>query len=269
MSFNIAFPSNVLAPYIKQYWAVDANASMTHPYIHRIIPTGLIEFTFYFGQKPKVSDEKMAINDNSIIQSHHKNYYDLIIEEDLNIFSIVFNTDGLKRFFRIPLNEFTGQNVSLRNLDPIIEKELYKLLDDERDFDKRIHIIEAFFYKRLANDHTEDYSRFNHTVQLIRNKFGNVDIDHLAYEACLSRKQFERKFIENIGVSPKQYLRIIRFQYALYLKGKVNDMSLSQLAYEAGYFDQSHFINEFKQYTGITPKKYFDLNETYSDYFDI
>jgi AraC-like DNA-binding protein len=85
--------------------------------------------------------------------------------------------------------------------------------------------------------------------------------------ACISRKQFERVFAAKIGATPKQYLKVVRLQQALQLKSIDRNRNLTQLAYDCGYYDQSHFINEFKQQTGYTPKQYFDNNESYSDFF--
>jgi AraC-like DNA-binding protein len=104
---------------------------------------------------------------------------------------------------------------------------------------------------------------------MIRVNQGMVEIEELSSLACLSRKQFERIFLEYIGISPKQYLKIIRFQSSIFLKSKNEDISLTELAYESGYYDQSHFINEYRKMTGITPKQFFlDCQTIHSDFFE-
>lgn len=107
----------------------------------------------------------------------------------------------------------------------------------------------------------------SHSLELIKKAKGMVDIDFLSQQACLSRKQFERLFSEHIGISPKQYLRIIRFQSALHNNSQSNHWSMTQLALESGYYDQSHFINDFKALTGLTPKKFFADCDSVSDFF--
>ena len=85
---------------------------------------------------------------------------------------------------------------------------------------------------------------------------GSVNISAMAREHALSTRQFERKFKEVAGLSPKLYSRIIRFQAAT--KHKLNGRcDLTEVAYACGYYDQSHFINDFREFSGYTPKEFF------------
>lgn len=82
----------------------------------------------------------------------------------------------------------------------------------------------------------------------------------MAHEVCLGIKQFERTFSKYVGVNPKKFASIIRFQNVLQIKSK-NNKSMTQLAYNNGYYDQSHFIHDFKSLTGLTPKAFFDIRK--------
>lgn len=72
-----------------------------------------------------------------------------------------------------------------------------------------------------------------------------------------------------IGITPKKYLKTIRLQYSLYLRSRDKMLNVTNLALESGYYDQAHFINEFKALTGFTPKQYFDNNAVYSDFYEL
>lgn len=87
--------------------------------------------------------------------------------------------------------------------------------------------------------------------------------------SCLSKKQFERLFNSFVGVNPKEYTRIVRFQKALaYLQHlPIDGMNLAQIAYASAYADQSHFIREFKRFCGYTPKGLLQRATPYSDLF--
>lgn len=104
-------------------------------------------------------------------------------------------------------------------------------------------------------------------IRKINERKGEVRISDLSEAAHLSYKQFKRVFTEYIGVNPKDFLRIVRFQHALFVLQSSPDMNFSQLAYECGYYDQPHLINEFKIFTGYTPKEYQAICTPYSDYF--
>jgi transcriptional regulator GlxA family with amidase domain len=82
---------------------------------------------------------------------------------------------------------------------------------------------------------------------------GNVPIEKVASLACLSLRQFERVSRERLGVSPKFFARLSRFSNAYRLRERQPQMSWTSIAHESGYFDQMHFIRDFKTFSGITP----------------
>ena len=96
---------------------------------------------------------------------------------------------------------------------------------------------------------------------------GIQNIDRLAQTACLEYKQFKRIFADYVGANPKDYLRVIRFQKALHTLQIQPNISFTQLSYECGYYDQAHFIKEFKQFSGYTPTEYMTVCNPYSDFF--
>lgn len=100
--------------------------------------------------------------------------------------------------------------------------------------------------------------------------FGNVRISELAAANCLSEKQFQRIFLEDVGLLPKQFMRIVRLQYAFYQVQHGQASTLTDLAFCCGYYDQAHFINDCKMLTGYSPKHCFeDKNQVFSDYFGV
>ena len=96
-----------------------------------------------------------------------------------------------------------------------------------------------------------------------------ISVTELASVACLSKKQFERLFNEMVGANPKEYARVVRFQKSLKLLQRYSeDTNQAQLAYQCGYADQSHFIREFKQFSGYTPLSLLNVCKPYSDLFN-
>ena len=92
----------------------------------------------------------------------------------------------------------------------------------------------------------------------------------IIFELLLSKKQFEREFYLHVGMNPKEYSRIVRLQKALaLLHQKRNDINHAQIAYASGYADQSHYIREFKRFSGYTPHSLLKITEPYSDLFTI
>jgi AraC-like DNA-binding protein len=266
--FNLAKPSFLLTPYIKHYWSIENTGKPDDQYVQRIIPSGMIEMIFYIYSRPRILDGSKDFSENVILSGHQKDFYDLQCNGNITVFSVVFRPEGLMKFFNIPLNELYNKNIPLKFINNRFEQSIYTRIQDSSSFNERIGIIENYLADLLCeNINNFEFKRINHAVNLIMQSQGKVSIDLLASEVCLSRKQFERKFAEYIGASPKQYLKTIRLQLSLFLKARNRTLSLTGLAFDCGYYDQSHFINEFKFQTGLTPKQYFDNNESYSDFF--
>lgn len=95
-----------------------------------------------------------------------------------------------------------------------------------------------------------------HVVNEIINKNGVVNVKELSDQCFLCHRQFERKFKEQVGFSAKTFSKLIRFNAVLENSEKQRT-SLTQMAYDFGYYDQSHFTQDFKQFSGYTPRQYF------------
>ena len=269
MSVHFATPSNILAPYIKRYWAIENRLDKGEKCVQRIIPTGLTELLLYFTPRPKVLNSNRYLSHNVALYGHHNNFYDIELSGELSVFSIVFEPQGLMQFFKFPLHEICNQNVPLQYINGQAGRDLEEKMAEANTFQQRVNIAEIYFYNLLKNNYMDfEFRRINHVVELIKKTHGTINVSLLASKACLSRKQFERIFSQQIGISPKQYMKIIRFQYAIFQKQQNNDLSMTELIYESGYFDQPHFINDFKSFCGLTPKQYFTENEACSDFFE-
>ena len=133
------------------------------------------------------------------------------------------------------------------------------------DNPSRVEILSGFLQKLLDKDYREEPFIFSSINRIIQSR-GLVNVTDLASEYFISKRQFERKFKEFAGFSPKTFSRINRFQATLkeYGSGK----SLTDIAYDCGYYDQSHFINDFKEFSGYSPKAYFSGKAEGSEYLE-
>jgi AraC-like DNA-binding protein len=269
MPFRTAFSSPALAPFIKKYWALDNCLPAGEKHIQRIVPSGLPELIFYFGNRPQTTGSEKSISENACISGQQKGFYDLEVSDKLSLFSILFQPHGAALFFNIPINELFGQNVPLKFILNSEASVLESKLSTAKTFQERVSLAEKFLLARLAKNYKHyEFKRINHCLTEINRSKGLVSPERLSALACLSRKQFERNFSEFVGISPKQFLKTVRFQNALHTKFKQKSVNLTQLAFDCGYYDQSHMINDFKSLSGFTPGEYFTSCEPYSDYFE-
>jgi AraC-like DNA-binding protein len=146
--------------------------------------------------------------------------------------------------------------------------ELETKLSEAPTFLSKKEITEQFLLMQLKHSvKAYQFQRIKRSIDIINFRKGLVNIDFLASEACLSRKQYERNFSEYIGTSPRQFLKIVRFQHAIHKKSQDIKSSITDLTYTCGYFDQAHMTNDFNTLSGMTPRQYFMDCEPYSDYF--
>ena len=225
MKYNISKPSGFLSQYVKHYWSLENCFPSGNEHIQRVVPSGLFELVCYLDDKPETKDKQKAISDNILITGQLKNYHDLIITGNLTLFAIYFLPHGLSMFLDLPIKELFNQSVPLK----FIIKDTVNKLEDElssvETFNEKIAIAENFLTLQIRkNEKKYKNDRIRHTINRVNQSKAIIEISDLVSESHLSRKQFERNFHDFIGTSPKQFLKIVRFQNAIYEKSKNIDL---------------------------------------------
>ncbi|WP_158559277.1 helix-turn-helix transcriptional regulator [Deminuibacter soli] len=163
-------------------------------------------------------------------------------------------------FLRESMDGFNDQVSDLTGLLHSSTQTLYQQLMEANDLQLRIHLIEQFLFSRMANAEKRfdqitlvgDITRY----MAANNYFDNVD--QVAEKSGFSSRYLQKLFLQYTGLTPKSFLKLNRFRQSLDLLDNKKE-SLTSIAYNCGYFDQSHFTKEFKLFTGTTPTEY--LNE--------
>jgi AraC-like DNA-binding protein len=269
MNYNIAKPGPFLSQYVKQYWTMEHCHLSSTEHTQRIVPCGLFEVIFYLSGNASSSNGDTQMNETIMVSGQQKGYYDIRISGSLSLFAIYFHPHGLSLLLDLPLTELYNQSIPLKLL---LKDKISNLEDDlfeNQSFEQRIAIAEKFLIAHFQRTEQKyQYENIKHAVNIINRHQGMIEVDELASHSCLSRKQFERVFSAIIGTTPKQFLKIVRFQNAIYQKSKQPDISLTQIALNCGYYDQAHMINDFKSLSGFTPKQFFSDCQPFSDYFE-
>jgi AraC-like DNA-binding protein len=167
-----------------------------------------------------------------------------------------FKAGGGYPFFGMPVSELTDQMVDLEQLWGAQCAELQDALGDASEPLGCLAATERALYERLHGPKLYEPSSaagVRKAVRLIEHSMIVPEVDALARELGVSARQLRRAFAEVVGLSPKQYLRVVRFQRARRLSLREESLSWSQIASAVGYFDQAHMINEFRVLCGQTP----------------
>jgi len=162
-----------------------------------------------------------------------------------------FKPGALYRLLGIPMNLVI--NTALNGAD-YFGSEIGNLLDRLQVAAGYPQMIDHVTKFLLAKVHRmKQLDSFDHAMQYLVRMSGNISMDKIAALSCLSSRQFERKSYERIGLPPKLYARIARFSKAYRIRELDPNLSWTEIAHTSGYFDQMHFIRDFKVFAGITP----------------
>lgn len=256
-------PQPLISPYVLYYWVLETDGYM--PIHERTCPFGNVQLIFH-REKSIFSSTHNEMQPLSFVSGMNNCYNDLSGVGKVKMLSVAFRPEGARAFLNIPLNLFHNGNISVNDLEDKPLKDLGNVLCTEPDDMKSIQLLEEFFLKRLVSFDHYNHRRIAPAIRAL-NDMVNLNIADLPSMACLSHKQFNRIFTEYVGSTPKEFQRIIRFQRALFILQNNPAMSLTQLAYDAGYYDQPHLIKDFKQFSGYTPGEFLSLCAPHSDYF--
>lgn len=172
--------------------------------------------------------------------------------KDYLMIKVAFLPTGLYRLLKIPMQKTVNQGL---NAIDFLSEEMEKVntaLVQTTSYDEMIHIVSRFFDKKLEQGVLSEEPIDQVAVDML-NPLSTRTIPEWASLACLSLRQFERSFAIRVGLSPKMYLRVVRFEYAMKIKKSNPEKSWTDIALECGYDDSSHLLREFRQFAAFAP----------------
>ncbi len=255
-------PHPELESLINLYWSLKVPKQENYCK-QRIIPDGCIEMAFVLGDDIKryTSDDDYILQPRAMVIGQFLDSFYIEPVGNVNTFAVSFFPLGFSNLINKSMDDLVNKETALDQLfDNKIVKELESNIIHADSTQERIEIIEAFLFDRLKESKVVDQI-IRTTVDIIYQREGNVKIVNILGDEKSKRKNLERQFKRNIGLSPKKLVKVIRLQAALSLLLDEEPHSLTKIAYSSDYYDQSHFIKDFKEFTGITPKEFLDSKE--------
>lgn len=250
MKFEKHFPTEKLKPYIK-YFIVSENEMESE---YKVFPSsGLVMGFQYKGELATLNNIKEIKLKSSGITGISDSYK--IFKNSANIGTILvyFSETGFTHFTSHPSHELFNLSLSLDN---IFEKNKVEEVEDKLSIAKndkqRISAVEQFLLSQLKEIETDKL--IYEAVKLIYLSKGTIRINELNEKLFISKSPFEKRFRKVVGSTAKKFASIVRFNTIL---DNLNQpKSLTEICYENNFFDQAHFIKDFRQFTGTTPENY-------------
>ena len=250
MKFDKHFPTDRLKPYIKYFLVSESDLETEY----NVFPTsGLVIGFQYRGQLTYLKNNNANNLKTAGITGLSDSYKTFRNSADIGTILVYFTEIGFTHFASHPANELFNLSLSLdavfdkNRVDEVEEKLAYATSDLQR-----IKIVEQFLVSQLNDLQTDKL--IIEAVRLIYQSGGTIRIKELNEKLFISQSPFEKRFRKVVGTSPKKFASIIRFNTVLNSFEKTK--SLTEICYENNFFDQSHFIKDFKQFTGDTPENF-------------
>lgn len=259
MNYNTFQPHSDLSSVVKCYWTLEVPADNSASR-QRIIPDGCIEMIFILGEDVKryTTGDEFIIQPRAMVLGQITEPFFVQPVGSVNSFAVRFYPYGFASFSPQPIKDLVNKETPISFLfGERVSKELEGNIVQAKDTEDRVKIIETFLLSRLKNKLIID-NIVRTTVETILLTGGSASIQTILKDDASKRRQLERNFRKQIGISPKQLGKVIRLQTALQMLINQDSGNFARIAYESEYYDQAHFIKDFKEFTGITPKEFLD-----------
>jgi AraC-like DNA-binding protein len=243
VSYLEHMPAGLLHPYIYCYWQLVAPTPLEQPFIYRVVADACMDIYFDM-QNPA----------DSYVMGFCKQYTEFALPQSFHYVGVRFLPAAFPYLFSVNGSELSNRYEKLGDVLPQLAKYIAERIHPECAAHKVVNLLDSFFINWLRGHTPATDHRFMESVLHILKSAGGLQVQS-DLNTGLSPRQLRRLFNFYIGDSPKIFSQIIRFQQLLKAKPSTQLLKSEKLFFDAGYYDQSHFIKAFKTFYGTTPSK--------------
>jgi AraC-like DNA-binding protein len=246
----------LLKKYIKFFWEIHVEHLQLN---NKIIPVRNIDLKFNLNERPHylcLNGKEQLLEDVyfSGLQDHYRNA-SVKINGKTDVLGICFQPEGFFPFLKIPVCEFKNQLLGAAEVGFKPAKIISEQLKEAPDVAARLGILEKEFLS-LLNTNILIPENFRQIFNALKQNDNPILISRFCQQNNINKRNLERMYNKYVGLSAKSYGTLNRFQYSINRLLYTDYSKLSDLAYDNGYFDQMHFIKEFRRFSGDTPKSF-------------
>lgn len=239
------FPKEVLQPFIFCYWQLKTTRKLSERFNYRVVVDGCIDIFFELDDPAE-----------NFVMGFCKRYTEFPLENSFNYIGIRFLPTMFPQFFKINAAELSNCFQYLNQVVPKVSAFISDNFNDKQSVDEIRDLLDTYFLKLLATTNFVSDQRLYRAIKIILKNFGVLDVER-DLDTGISPRQLRRLFEYYVGDTPKTFSRVVRFQNVLKAKPSQQSLRQNKLFFDIGYYDQAHFIKEFKNFYGVTPNKAF------------
>jgi AraC-like DNA-binding protein len=240
-------PDIKLHKYIYCYWKFKTTEPLTEELNHIIVADGCIDIFFEL-QNPQ----------DNFVMGFCEKFTEFSLSTSFNHVGVRFLPTMFSQIFKISAKEIANKFEHLANVVPSTSFFIREHIEPENNLDKIKSVFDKYFLQLIEESSFDWDSRMYESLKIILRNYGVVDIQN-DLNTGISQRQLRRLFDFYIGDTPKTFSQVVRFQNILKAKPSSQSLKQNKLFFDLGYYDQSHFIKEFKKLHGVTPNKAFRM----------
>lgn len=258
-------PPPHLKPYVECFYVWESYFSQ--PLLVESPPTAFTSMVFNYGMPYAVQNakyESVAVP-QAFLTGQATTSYRLSLSGSIGMVGIVFRPAAMHTLFNLPLGELTDERLNIAEILPRGQvrgcdiRILQDKIMESHTTVERISLLTQFLSIQLMkNEYRFDAVDF--TANQIVDAKGIINVSDMLNNLFMCRRQFERKFFQKVGLSPKFYARTRRLGYLCSLMAGKREVNWQHMLYDCGYYDQAHFIKDFSTFLGRTPTDYLKNN---------
>ena len=258
MIFKVHKPTSRVGQFVELIWYTDVKGMFSGNV--KILPDGSVQIIINLGptQYLVTEDSKRGFNEGWITGQRTRPI-NVEISSDYKAIGIRFKPNGVFPFLKSLVSELKDEVIKLEDIWSNKFSLLREKLSEMSGVNEKFLIVEQFLLD-FFHESDEPHAAIEYATRLLQQPFSDLNIRDVASKMGISHKHFIRLFKKHVGLNPKLYQQIFRFQHVLSELDNF-DGDFSKMVARTNYYDQSHFNREFKKFTGITPNKYLFLTK--------
>jgi AraC-like DNA-binding protein len=244
VSYRELLPAPALQPWVYCYWQLKTDQPLQTPFTYRVVADGCIDIFFEPGKA----------NEN-FVMGFCKRFVAFELGTAFQYIGIRFLPTAFPRLFNIDAAALSNRYEALHNVLPQVATAIENEFGGNETLEQAAAVLNALLARLQPQTEALD-KRFFDALNLILHKQGVLNVQ-TELDTGLSARQLRRLFLFYVGDTAKTFSRVVRFQNILRAKPSVQSLHANKLFFDAGYYDQAHFIKEFRNFYGVTPGQAF------------